>query len=602
MWSGRYGRTWLALVAMAAASLTPAVAGTLSVRWDAVSDSDVAGYRVYYGTTPGSHAQMYDAGNTTSATLGNVSDCTIYYVTVRAYDTGGLESATDSNSVKGFARPVVSTVNPTSLTQGQSKSFTISGTNFDAGVTGDATRPPARVKVSGAGLTVSSTTVNACGQITTTIAASATATTGWSSLTVENADLSYSDPANHPWVFGTLTQAINVVAGDTVAPTISATSPAAGATNVATSVKPTVTFSEAMSASSVTSSTVLLLDASNVIVAQAAGSPSTSGSVVTISPAAALASGKTYHIKVVGGASGVKDLAGNALASDFNQSPGFTTASSGGSNTDPVSVVSSSPANNATGVAYGTSVVTITYSRDISVLWSTLTRGELQQSFRVSRNGRALFQAATSPSISSNGTVVTITLRSAIDASSTYRTEAGPLNAKGQNALRNAGIQPGVLAQLWRVQWTTQAALQSAARRDAKTGSNLTTLTVPEDPATTPAENTNVPVQSEFVLNFNQKLDRTRLSSANFRIVDSSNAEVRQSVAPKLENGDLRVVLTPAEPLDYGRKYRVVVRTGSSGARLVAADGTPVEIGDGTPMVVPVATQVGASGAPAVAP
>ncbi len=395
MRSGRYGRTWLALVAIVAASLAPAVAGTLSVRWDAVSDSDVAGYRVYYGTTPGSHAQMYDAGNTTSATLSNVSDCTIYYVTVRAYDTGGLESATDSNSVKGLARPVVSTVNPASLTQGQSKSFTISGTNFDAGVAGDATRPPSRVKVSGAGLTVSNTTVNACGQITATIAASATAALGWSSLTVENADLSYTDPANHAWVFGSLTQAINVVAGDTTPPTVSSTSPAAGATSVATTVKPTVTFSEAVSATSVTTSTVLLLDASNVVVAQAAGSPSTSGSVVTISPAAALGAGKTYHIKVAGGASGVKDLAGNALAADYNQSPGFTTASSGGSNTDPVSVVSSSPASNATGVAYGISVVTITYSRDISVLWSSLTRGELQQSFRVTRGGRPLFQAST---------------------------------------------------------------------------------------------------------------------------------------------------------------------------------------------------------------
>src|SRR5262249_31347437 len=45
---------------------------------------------------------------------------------------------------------------------------------------------------------------------------------------------------------------------------------------------------------------------------------------VTITPTAALANSKTYTISILGGASGVKDVAGNALAQTFTSS--FTTA------------------------------------------------------------------------------------------------------------------------------------------------------------------------------------------------------------------------------------------------------------------------------------
>src|SRR6185503_7366648 len=93
-------------------------------------------------------------------------------------------------------------------------------------------------------------------------------------------------------------------------------------------VRPTVTFSEAMGASSVTIATVRLLGPGGTPVAQAAGSPSldASGTVVTITLAASLASSTTYQVQVVGGASGVKDAAGNALAATYQQATGFRTA------------------------------------------------------------------------------------------------------------------------------------------------------------------------------------------------------------------------------------------------------------------------------------
>lgn len=587
----------LALLALCAA---PSLAGTISVTWDPVSDADLAGYKVYYGTTPGSHAQFHDAGNTTSATLSNVTDCTLYYVAVRAYDTSRLESTADSNSVKGFPRPVVNSVSPGTLVQGESKTFTISGINFDAGVAGDATRPPARVKVSGAGLTVSNVRVSACGSMTATISASSTAAIGYSSLTVENPDLSFTDPANRPWVFGTLANAIQVVAAsnDVTAPTVQSVSPVAGAKDVATSVRPTVTFSEGMQAGSITASTVYLVDSNGVVVTQAAGSPSLAGNVATITPAATLASGRVYSIRVKGGAAGAKDLAGNALASDYVQSPGFTTVIDA---TAPVTVMGSDPAAGASGIPTTYTTIRINYNRDISTLWLSLSRFELQQLFRVTYGGRPLYQTNTSPATENGGKTVVITLRSALSVGTSYRTEAGPISQKGRAALNRAGIPVGQLGSLWRTTppWTTQAAVQSASSR---TASSSQSLEIPADSSTVPEQNANVPVTSEFTVTFAQQVSPDRLGGGIFRILDSKGAEVVQSANPRLENGNRTVVLSPADPLDAGTTYRIVVRTGKTGVLLKQADGSWAPIGD-SQLIIPIATEVsGSSQGPAVAP
>jgi hypothetical protein len=76
-----------------------------------------------------------------------------------------------------------------------------------------------------------------------------------------------------------------------------------------------------MTATSITSTTVQLLLGSKVITATVSYNATTH--VATISPAAALASKTKYTVSVKGGASGVKDLAGNALAS--TQTWSFTT-------------------------------------------------------------------------------------------------------------------------------------------------------------------------------------------------------------------------------------------------------------------------------------
>jgi len=47
-------------------------AGTVTVSWDPVSDADLAGYKVYYGTSSGTYPNVVDVGNVTTHTFTNL--------------------------------------------------------------------------------------------------------------------------------------------------------------------------------------------------------------------------------------------------------------------------------------------------------------------------------------------------------------------------------------------------------------------------------------------------------------------------------------------------------------------------------------------------
>ncbi len=305
----------------------PAVAGTVSLAWDPVLDADLQGYRVYYGTSPAAYTQSVDVLNVTQTTIPGLTDCTTYYFGVKAYDTAGNESTTFSNQITGWPRPVVTSSTPSAAEAGRTLSLTIAGSNFAAG---------AVALFANSGITVTSTTVNACGQLTLNVTLAGNAAAGASSLDVTDPD----------GVFGTGVGIFSVQAA--VAPTVSSTTPTDGATGASVAVKPTVTFSEAMLPSSITATNVRLLDDSGAAVAQGAGSPSLSanGLTATITPAANLTQGKTYRIQVVSGAAGVLDLANHGMASTMTQATGFSTVADTAAPT--ISVVASSAVTGTT--------------------------------------------------------------------------------------------------------------------------------------------------------------------------------------------------------------------------------------------------------------
>jgi methionine-rich copper-binding protein CopC len=124
---------------------------------------------------------------------------------------------------------------------------------------------------------------------------------------------------------GTLTTGIKDVAGNALAsnytfsfttgaapdltpPTVVSTNPASNATGVATSQVVGITFSEAMTASSITTSTFTLKNGSTAV----AGTVNYSGTTATFTPSAALAAGTVYTASM---STGAKDVAGNMMMS-----------------------------------------------------------------------------------------------------------------------------------------------------------------------------------------------------------------------------------------------------------------------------------------------
>jgi chitodextrinase len=77
-----------------AASVTVGAIALLA--WDAVTAADFSGYRIYYGTAPGTYTQSFgqgvNVGNVLTYTVTGLGSGTRYYFAATAYDTMGNES------------------------------------------------------------------------------------------------------------------------------------------------------------------------------------------------------------------------------------------------------------------------------------------------------------------------------------------------------------------------------------------------------------------------------------------------------------------------------------------------------------------------------
>jgi len=106
---------------------------------------------------------------------------------------------------------------------------------------------------------------------------------------------------------------------------VTGTTPNNGATGINVGAAVTATFSEAMDATTINTSTFELRDAGDAVVPTTV-TYNTGTNTATLTPSSALAVSTTYTATVKGGATdpSVKDAAGNALAANFTWS--FTTA------------------------------------------------------------------------------------------------------------------------------------------------------------------------------------------------------------------------------------------------------------------------------------
>ena len=75
---------------------------TATLSWAPNTDSDLAGYKVYMGTSSGRYGTPVDVGNVTTYTAGNLTAGTTYYFSVTAYDQSKNASVHSSEVSKSI--------------------------------------------------------------------------------------------------------------------------------------------------------------------------------------------------------------------------------------------------------------------------------------------------------------------------------------------------------------------------------------------------------------------------------------------------------------------------------------------------------------------
>jgi hypothetical protein len=265
---------------------------------------------------PGS---VYCNGTTVSFTPSSaLTPNTAYTVTA----TTGIEDASGNHLAADYTwsfstSPIVDVVTPKVVMVSPAENATSIPANIEIKVTfselmnsGSLTSSTFLLKQ---GSTVITGNVSAANEVITfTPSAPLIANTLYSvTLTTGIKDLAGNPLAtNYSWSFTTASIA------DVIAPTVISVSPVVNETSVAVTGKPSITFSEPVNPSTVTASSFSLKQGSTII----SGTISIAGATATFTPASSLVNGAVYTVNAT---TGIKDLAGNALASNYSWS--FTT-------------------------------------------------------------------------------------------------------------------------------------------------------------------------------------------------------------------------------------------------------------------------------------
>jgi hypothetical protein len=83
---------------------------SVTLAWDPSPSSGIAGYRLHYGTSSGTHPNIINVGNVTTATVSRLTAGQKYYFVATAYNAVGLESPPSNEvSVTVAANPPAAT-------------------------------------------------------------------------------------------------------------------------------------------------------------------------------------------------------------------------------------------------------------------------------------------------------------------------------------------------------------------------------------------------------------------------------------------------------------------------------------------------------------
>ena len=296
------------------------------------------------GATPISGTVTYVGLTATFTPNAALANSTAYTATVTnaARDLAGNQLASNyswtftTGAAPDTLAPTVTSTDPANLANNVPTNQKINATFSEGMDPGTITN--VNFRLTGPGATPISGTVTYVGLTATFTpnAALANSTAYTATVTTAARDLAGNPLAsNYSWTFTT------GAAADTTAPTVTATAPLAGASNVPVNQKVTVAFSEGMDPLTLTNLTFTLQGpAANPI----AGTVTYAGLTATFTPSANLPSSTTFTGRVTTGA---KDLAGNSLALNYT----WTFATGAAPDTIAPTVTATNPPAGASDVA-----------------------------------------------------------------------------------------------------------------------------------------------------------------------------------------------------------------------------------------------------------
>jgi hypothetical protein len=421
--------------------------------------------------------------------------------------------------------PTVTTVSPANNATGVSLSATITATFSEAISAASITGTTVQLK--DAGNNIIAATLNTSSNIVTLTPSAALTNNMVYTVTLLSGASGVKDLAgnslasNFVWSFST-------IVGDIVPPTISTVSPVNGATGVSIGTTVSATFSEAVNAATITAANVELRGPGSTLVT---ATLNTSSNIVTLTPTAPLANATLYTATIKGGTTGVKDLAGNSLASDFVWS--FTTTIG---DIIPPTVSAVSPANGATGVVINTTV-SATFNEAINAATVTAATVELRDA------GNNLIPAT----LNTSSGVVTLTPSSPLANSTTFTLTIKGGSSGVKDLSGNALVNDFVSSFTTVIIDVTPPAISSVTPVDGATGVSLTTT---------------------VTATFNEAISAATITAANVQLKDAGN----NTIAATLNTSSNVVTLTPSAALNNSIVYTVTIKGGTTGVKDIAGN------------------------------
>lgn len=319
--------------------------------------------------------------------------------------------------------------------------------------------------------------------------------------------------ANFNWTFST---------ADVTPPTILLPiSPAANATNVPTNTAVNITFSEGMDATTINTTNITVKNTATSALVAGVVSYNAGTHVATFTPNVPLANGTGYTVTVT---TGVKDAAGNALASQFTST--FSTAAA--SDTTPPTVTSTAPPDAQTVVGVST-IITATFSEAMNA--STI-------------DGTTFTLKTTS-----GGTPVTGTVTYNAGTFSATFTLTSPLaNSTNYTATITTGVK--------------DVSGNALAANKVWAFTTVPDNTPPIVSSTTPANGaTNVAISTTVTATFSEAMDATTISGTTFTLKTTVGATTVAGTV-SYNAGTRTATFTPTSPLANNTSYTATITTG----------------------------------------